>query len=694
MADIISRSTGTATNAIEEIEAYEREYQAWEKRGESIVSKYRDEKTESTSAEIIQRKFNILWANTEVLAPTLYARLPRVEVERRFKDRDPVGRSASIVAERLGSYVLETTHTNEVLKATVLDMLLPGRGTAWVKYEAEMTQQPVTGPDGQPMLDPKGKPMTQPVKSSEKIEPIYIDWKDFGHQAKRNWQEVDMIWRRVFMTRTELVKRFGEELAAKIALDRRPTDRANNVEEIKDKATIYEVWDRARRKVCWVSLTQPDYLEEIDPPIDLEGFWPTPRPLCAVMTNGTLVPVPLFTLYQDQAAELDKITNRIGRLTDALKVAGVYDASVPDLQRLLSPNGVADNTLIPVDNWMALSEKGKLSGSIDLIPLDMIASVLVQCYTARDQVKQTIYEITGLSDILRGATDPGETLGAQQLKSQYGSIRIRNLQAEVARFARDIARIVVEIGVEMFEPLTIYQMIGGEQVMPPEEFQAALELLRNDRLRSFHIDIETDSTVAMDESADKQSAQEFVTVMGTFMKQSSELVAQAPMLAPLIGETMTFLVRRYRAGRTLEASIEQAMQQIAQQAQNPQPPPPDPALLIAQEKTKQDQIKFQGDQAQRAADREFEERKFQGEMQVKQGSLQNDTRRVELDEWQAGHEVEQSYKELKQTEDIEDRRIGHELNKLERGQMFERERGESAKAEKAETLQRELLGYR
>lgn len=621
MKELSEAMTGSATSIINEIEDYERDFENWKNRSETIIKRYRDEvNISSTNAEIVQRTFNILWANTETLAPTLYARLPQVVVERRFKDKDPVGRAACTIAERLGSYVVETSGTNEVIKASVLDLLLPGRAVAWVTYKAEMGEQPVMDPMGMPVIGPDGQPMTEPVKISEEIIPLYVDWRDFGHQVKRTWPEVMRVWRRVYMTRKQLVERFGEELGNKIPLDRDPAQKDSNLETIKDVAAIYEVWCKDTKKVKWCHKTEKDCLDEIDPPLDLEGFWPCPRPLWSIMTNGTLIPIPLYCQYQDQAAELDKITNRIGRLTDALKIVGVYNSSIGELQRILQPRGTPDNTLVPVEDWGSLSEKGGLRGAIDLVPLADIASVLLQCYQARDQIKQTIYEITGISDIVRGSTNPNETLGAQQLKGQYGSIRIRSLQSDVARYSRDIARIIVEIGIEMFEPSTIYAMIGGEGAMPQEEFQAAMELLRNDKLRSFHIDIETDSTIALDEQQDKQSAIEFTQAVGGFLQQAAPLVQNAPMLAPMVSETMMFLVRRFRAGRSLEAVMTQSMDAMVQAVMQPKEPQPDPKL-----------IKVQGDLKLGEQKNQLQAQKQQGEAMFKAQDLKIKSEEVQLE---------------------------------------------------------------
>ncbi len=91
------------------------------------------------------------------------------------------------------------------------------------------------------------------------------------------------------------------------------------------------------------------------------------------------------------------------------------------------------------------ADGSKLADHIMWYPIDVISAALEKLYLARDQIKNVIYETTGISDILRGLTDPNETLGAQQIKTQWGSLRVQRKQAEVARFARDLFRLKAEI---------------------------------------------------------------------------------------------------------------------------------------------------------------------------------------------------------------------------------------------------------
>jgi len=631
-------AVGTAYDAIADIQAYEKEYQKWEQRGRQIIRRYRDERSEATNLRVVTRKMNILLSNTETLKPTLYARLPRVQVERRFKDADPVGRTACEIAERAGNYLLETSPYDNVMRLCVQDLLLPGRGSSWINYMADLSE--VEAPMGSDE-DEEEEPEPELEKIREKVEPFYVDWRDFGHSAKRTWQEVTRAWRVCHMTRKQLVKRFGEEMAITIPLDEKATENGEKKESspdsIHDTARIYEVWDKENRKVCWVHKSHKDYLDETDPPVDLEGFWPFPRPLWSNLTNDTLTPVAYYLQYQDQAAELDKITNRIGRFTDGLKLAGVYDASVTELSRLLTPNGTPDNIMIPVANWNALIEKGGAQGVMQFMPVQEIAATLLSLYSAREQVLNVIYQVTGIADVIRGSSNPNETATAQSIKGQFASLRIKDIQSEVARFARDGARIMVEMAVEMYEPETLYEMVQADQFCKPsereqqqaqmyqrlgmpapkhmDEFQQALKLLRDDKLRSFHVDIETDSTIALNEQEDKQQVTEFLTALGQFMGTFGPMVQQMPMLAPVAGEALLFATRRYKAGRSLENSIEKAVQQLVQQASQPKPPPPEMLKIQAEAKAKEQDS--QRKERESAAELQFKQQEHSQDLQFR-----------------------------------------------------------------------------
>ena len=53
---------------------------------------------------------------------------------------------------------------------------------------------------------------------------------------------------------------------------------------------------------------------------------------------------------------------------------------------------------------------------MDLVPFDAVSEALKQLYDSRDRTKQVLYEVTGLSDLVRGASDPRTTATAEQIK--------------------------------------------------------------------------------------------------------------------------------------------------------------------------------------------------------------------------------------------------------------------------------------
>jgi hypothetical protein len=116
-----------------------------------------------------------------------------------------------------------------------------------------------------------------------------------------------------------------------------------------------------------------------------------------------------------------------------------------------------------------------LDKAITWWPLDSIVNALAQLTQQREMIKATIYEVTGLSDIVRGASDPDETATAQQLKSQWGSLRIQKMQSEVARFARDLFRLKAEIMANKFSFETMLLMTGQKYMSQEEKMMAQMQ---------------------------------------------------------------------------------------------------------------------------------------------------------------------------------------------------------------------------
>ena len=617
------------------IAGYERAYKEWESRTDRIIKRYRDD---SRTRNNPNARFNILWSNVQTITPAIFARLPRPDVSRRFRDNDPVARVASMMLERALDY--EITHYGDYKSAmsqSVLDRLLGGRGTSWVRYEPHIAGSGTEGEDvpedGLQVTEDTDEAETEGGMYREDQERIeyecapcdYVYWRDFGHTIARTWEEVTAVWRKVYMTRPALVERFGEELGGKIPLDTKPeTSKTFNEKmgEGASEAVIYEIWDKTSGEVIWISKSLGKILDTRPDPLKLENFWPCPKPLYATLTTDKLEPIPDYTLYQDQAKQLDTLADRIDGFINALKVRGVYDASEPSLARLFSEG--ENNALLPVKNYAAFSEKGGIVGAINLVDIQPIAQALNMSYQAMDQVKNQIYEIMGIADIQRGQTDPNETLGAQIIKSNNASGRLKTMQHAVVDFATELLSIKAQIICNHFTDDTIVKISGAMQLSPQDQqlIPQALALLRDEAAKNFRVEVTSDSMIFQDEQQEKADRLEFLSAMSGFLQQAVPAAQMTPELTPMLVEMLKFGVTAFKAGKGLEGMIDETADKFREQAKaaEGQPKPPSPEVQKLQMQAQMEQTKLQAQsqakQAEMQMQIQIEQQKMQMQMEL------------------------------------------------------------------------------
>jgi hypothetical protein len=587
-----------------QLELSDREHKDWIQDGQKIEQRFRAKKGAHEKTGKGNKQLNILYSNTETLKAALYARTPKPDARRRFLDRNPVARMGADIIERCLAYCADSTEHDRAYKRAVQDNVLPGRGVVRYEYEPEIGDVPVIDPmTGQPAVDPMtGQPMTKEGIIDQEVCEEYVYWCDFRHSPARTWCDVWWVAFRHRMTRDDLIEN-GFEEADKVPLnwspevdDKRATDR--NIPDDLKRAEVWEIWDNRTKHRYWIVKGHQKALRVDEDPYGLDEFWPMAEPLYAVLGNETLIPTPDYHQYQDQAEDLDEVTARISVLTKALKRRGVYDATVPELKRLAR---AGDNEFIPSPNMQQLASKGGLQTAFQTEDISVTASVLLELYKQRDQLIQSIYEVTGISDIMRGQSNASETATAQNIKAQFGSMRLKDRQREVQRWVRDGYRIKAELIVEHFEPAKIAEMAGMDPNDPT--FQQAVKLIKSDKARSYQIDIETDSTVFEDAEQEKQSRVELLTAMGGFAQQWMPVVQAAPEMMPLVGEMLAFGARGFKAARSLEDKIDEVMQAIQQRmSQPPQPPPPDPAVEKVKAEMQRDEQTHQMDMATKQID--------------------------------------------------------------------------------------------
>ena len=568
------------------IDAYDRTFKDWEHRAEKIEKKYRDEQRSDAAKTV---RFNILWSNVQTLSAATYARVPKPDVSRRFRDNDPVGRVSSLILERGLDY--EVGHYSDyraTLKACVLDRFLGGRATAWVRYE----------PHFRSVEQPQGDQITEDVEAQDELDyecaPVdYVNWRDFGHSVARTWEEVTKVWRRVYMSMPAKIERFGEEVAGKIPQDGRPKESNGFKTESEEKGSwIYEGWDKETKEAVWFHKSMPEFLDRRNDPLGLEEFFPCPKPMYATLANDKLVPTPDYSLYQDQAIALDTLADRIAGLIDALRVVGVYDGSLKEITRIFTE--VGNTQMVPIKNWGAFAEKGRLSGAMEFVDLKPVYEALEQAYRAVEHEKSQVYEITGISDIVRGQGDAGETATAQQIKGQFASLRLKTYQEEVANFATELLQIKAQIMCNKFAPETLLKISAADQLSQQDQqlVRPAMELLIGERLerpeaetqnplRSFRVEIAADSLVYLDEKNEQESAVQFMAANSKFMADFVGMVQNsgpfAPALIPLGGELWKWGVRAFKAPKNIEGAFDEAIENLKKiSSQPPTPPPPTP----------------------------------------------------------------------------------------------------------------------
>lgn len=703
----------------------------WITRADKVVARYRDERNlDRTSAS--ERRANILWSNTETLKATLFTGLGNPDVRRRFPKKgqdDKAARQAALVLERGLSFCADAYDAESQIEASVEDELLPGRGTAWIVYDAEINEY-AGSEGGEGGSDNPQEPVPEIAAQTVKIEHVFF--KDFLTSAGRKWSDVWWCSRGHDYSRDELTKYFPKH-AKDIPLDvevagyqeNRRKSKAKDEEDTFKRARVWEIWDKSKRERVYVAEGYKLVLKKDADPYKLKDFFPTVEPLYGVKTTSTLVPIPEYTLYQDQAEELDTITTRLARLTDALKRRGVYDAGSEGSEGTLSSLAMAgDNEFIPIRNFAAMMEKGGLERVFMTEDLAPLIAVIDKLSVRGQTLVQTIYEITGISDIIRGASDPNETATAQKIKGQFGSMRLKKRQKRIQVFVRDLFRLKAEIMAEHFTREQLAEMTGIDMPLQAEQQAARQKLasiekqqqmaqqaakqgagavavpqidpkvmqqllatvkavsweeiaaiLRSDQRRGYKVDIETDATNAMDSETEKQQRMEFLGAMqGMLEKVMPALQTLPPPIAqavvPLLKENSMFAVGAFKAGRTMEETYEDTFEKIEQamKAMASRPPKPDPEEQKLQLEAKSKQMEFEFKTKEAQQDRQLKEQEFQHTSRLQEQEMMHTQK---LEEFKAQNEAALQQRKMEQEQQFRAMEFDNQQRMAEQQSQFE-----------------------
>lgn len=638
----------------------EKEFRDYNEICRRIDNIYSARATLTTTAQdlgLSDQEYDLFWSSMEVLKPAIYAKAPQVVAKPRFSDATPTDKVVAELIERVVNSEFERNGIDMHLREVRDDLALNNRGVMWVTYEVE-----------------NGK---------KRICADHLDRLDYRHEPVRYWPELGWEARCAWMTEKQMRKRFTK-VDENVIRQADFVTRSSNGEDEADenmKAPVWEVWSKADNKVYWVTEGVDVILDEDEPHLELRDFFPGPRPAYGTLRRRTLIPVPDYIRYERHLEQINIITSKIYTLLDQVKMMGFIAAggdAATAVQTALSEDNAM--TIIPVPG-AALMATGGGSALVQWLPLVELATAIQGLIEARNQLFSDFDRLSGISDIMRGETEAEETLGAQRLKGQYGSVRVKDKTEEIVRLARDIARVSVEIICDKFDQKTLLEIsqmtipskndvdkeIKGlkdaakqelealtkkakeaiqqaqqqQQEIDPQqvemqlkqaqaqiaekyapEFQRlantvviedVMKVIKDRRDRSLIIDIETDSTVMVDEMAEKQSRNDLLTAFSSAISSLQPMFAIGDVGVKIAVEILDFTMQPYvRNNRNLRQLFDELVEQapeIAAQMQAQQGGADTEGLVEAQkelakaEQTKADaamanvQAKAQLDQA-------------------------------------------------------------------------------------------------
>ncbi len=616
--------------------------QSYRKRFDKEVKEYNEiYSNEAEGAEYTNRRYPIFWANTQTLKPLTFSNLPLADIRRRYAAKDAIARLSSILLERGANFFMEKGNLQDRLSQCRDDSLITGMGVLKVRLNNVIVQTETFGEQ----------------QAGKTVEYDFIPYQDYlsspaKFEALVRWRAYRHKW-----IREELIDMFGKEKGMKVRLSEtilEPArgERHEEEEQLFKRAEVWEIWDKQTGKVIfWSQGYAEGLLSEEDESYNLETFFPSPAPINMGRVNNSILPVPPYRMYKAQAEELNEISDRIEKITEQIKAGGLYNAVIAqeDIESHLNNDDgeYSPTTLDPSIN---------INNLIYNKDVKALADVLAVLRSQKQEVINEIRDITGISDIVRGTSVASETATAQKIKGNFAISRIQTQQEEMTRFIRDVIRISSELIAENFtgkelaeianmrvleeaefnqklNRLIVSQGLQGQdaedakRVMREEQdrtikldmavmdstLKAVEKLLRNDKLRGYSIDVESETTVQV--NSDKLKAQriEFVNVISGFIQQYAPLVQGGLLPRESFSAMLGFVSRPFKVGRELEEAFELMGEEPPEEKQTQEP---SKEIIDAQLKSRELDIK------------EF---KVQSDLQVDQGKLEISKGELALD---------------------------------------------------------------
>lgn len=650
LVDIWRREIDNAKNYHEKSKEIAKQYQEL----------YESQEQEQETRLSLKSTYPIFWSNTQVLRPLLFSKLPKANITQSFFNDDEISRISSELVERLLTYLLKESDAENQIEKIRDAYLVQGIGIPRIvfippepieikskkkKEKLEMEDEGESENEDESSSKDYSEDMSEGETEDTEEETSYetdeskksfviefVDYQDFLKSTEKEWSKLRWVAFKKYYSRRELVEYFGKK-GEKVPMTNVKYESLNQDSQQDDlykMCEVWEIWDKENKVCHFITFAGDGYvLSSEEDGYNLKNFFPIPMPM-GLNESKRLLPSPLYSKYKNLVEDLTDIHDRISSLVKQAKFTGAYTsfAEKSDVENIM--NG-EDGEFKPLKTTANIDDARKL---VVFKPLNEIANTITILRTEKMALKQDIQEITGLSDIVRGASVASETATAQQLKGNFAISRIQPLQKEVEFTIRDTLRLLAELAVEKMSINEIIKITGLKVVdvdliltnakqslemekqqaitlLDPQQpdFQEKLAMLeqqvqigfqktvkdlqdqlkgfviqfkdlpklaktiKDDKLRCISIDIETDSTVKIDQNQEKMDRMEYIrTISGTI--QSMVPAVQTGVISKdALNEFVIFASKPFKVGRNLENYLKN---------EEPIEEKPDPQAMMAQ----------------------------------------------------------------------------------------------------------------
>ena len=612
-------------------------------------------------------RFPLWWSCWKIRQPITLARLP-VPILQDTQGDDPIGRTACVVGERLTRSILKTFDAFSEFSAANDDFLVTNFGWGRVYYritesvEEERVRlqridpMPQMGPDGQPMpqeqeqpvfLDESGQEVVEGVLEDEdgyyflsgeevtiENEEVYFEAGLFSGllvdpDAPR-WNKVNRVAFEQEYSYRDFKVKFGQAALDTIAQSKLEEHRTGK------PIIVYEYWDKLLKECRYLAESSEDFfqpaqmraatnvanLEEVEElgemdHSDLYGlsnFFPCSEPLLMNASTVSFWPTPEYFQVCDIIDDVHGIVRRMVLLTRAVRVRFLFDSSVKELQSLVSEREEADGIGIPNLQQALMGGKGDLASLVAYFPTEELIKGLQNMYVAFEQRLNMFYQITGISDLLRGQTsDVEKTYGERQLEGKFALNRIEPFQRKIQKWIKDNYQLMMELALKMFSEETLDDYIMPETLDDEDKqrYPAALELLKSNKRSRFRVDFETDSMIAINQEWKKKQAIDLANTLTKAMESTAQVAESQPELAGTELKVLKHMIGEFSDGKLFIDEIQDSIEQVIERVSQPKQDGPNIDL---------EKLKLEGQRL--STDARFREIELQINSQLRQAELQ------------------------------------------------------------------------